>query len=183
MDNNLITFFYIDYDLKKEFPDICLSEFKGLIEPRINNSISRYISLSEIRKKEGQSIPDNIIIELHLQRKMIENKIKESIKIDIVDGLFAIMFNYNVFLSDNSNIQKPQQNNNLDSLENMSDKDLLINEYKHLVSEIMKYFKLEIYEDNMNHLMENQTSILPIENIKLVTIIKNMKSKIIELNT
>lgn len=114
---------------------------------------------------------------------MIENKIKESIKIDIVDGLFAIMFNYNVFLSDNSNIQKPQQNNNLDSLENMSDKDLLINEYKHLVSEIMKYFKLEIYEDNMNHLMENQTSILPIENIKLVTIIKNMKSKIIELNT
>lgn len=177
--------FYIDFE-NHENPDLLsindIDFFRQLIEPILNKSIYRFINNpQDIITKNKNIVSNDFLFELYVQRKRNELKIKKSITIDVVEeNLYSIVFNYNKFLSyydTNEFIHVINNNFDINKLNNL---ELRTIEYNRWIHEIIKYFKLSIYEENMNLLMEQDLKKLPINHKILAYIAKNLKSKLIE---
>lgn len=177
MKNNLIIVFYFKKSmLDKHGITFSITEIKKSLEPLIESSIEQFINHpKEILNK---NIYDELILETYFQRKKKENKIKRSISIELINNEeYSILFNYNKFIGVDTQIDFSDISNK--EITSFNKNEISIIEYINLVNEIIKYFKISIYENNMNFLMTHNINTLPYKLLKFIFIAKNLDCKII----
>lgn len=176
MNNNLIIVFYVEKILLEKYDFHNLESFEKCIYSKLESAIEYFVN----RPKEIlEDNPNNeFLLETFFQRKRKEKQFKSSISIELVENKeFSILFNYNKFINSDEKIDilKLQQIKNND----FNKYAIELTEYINWTNEIIKFFKLFIYEDNMNFLMSNNINKLPYNKLKATLIIKHLKTKII----